>query len=79
MSMTGYPAGPHRAGAGRRPRGVDLAEIQSRAFYQPPEVDLTPLFLDTKVPPPHPYYPELCGLTPTRGGHREAGHKGKAR
>lgn len=36
------------ASVGRQPQGADLAEIQSRFFYQPPEVDLTPLFLDSE-------------------------------
>lgn len=41
--------GSDSAGVGRHPDGADLAEIESRSFYQPPEVDLTPLFLDSET------------------------------
>lgn len=48
MPMTAYLASSDSGSAGRQPRGADLAEIQSRSFYQPPEVDLTSLFLDSE-------------------------------
>lgn len=50
IPMTVCPAGSDSGSACAcgQPQGADLAEIQSRSFYQPPEVDLTPLFLDSE-------------------------------
>lgn len=48
MPVPAYPTAPASAGSGRQRQAADLAEIQSRFFYQPPEVDLTPLFLDSE-------------------------------
>lgn len=46
---------------------VHLAGIQSRSFYQPPEVDLTPMFLDGKkhliIQPVSPFPPPLLSLS----------------
>lgn len=38
-------SGPTPAVASRQRQGADLAEIQYRSLYQPPEVDLTLLFV----------------------------------
>lgn len=38
-------SGPTPAAASRQRQGADLAEIQYRSLYQPPEVDLTLLFV----------------------------------
>lgn len=77
-----------------QPQGADLAEIQSRSFYQPPEVDLTAQFLDRQsgwlysqsaphLPQLQPITQNCCallsGLMQTQRGRRETGYKDETR